>query len=1390
MVCKASTELYYFLSATYTAHLCNIQTFDIVDLSKYATFRAVKMVKEILVRSENRELKHTFLKTGGETGNLINELDWANTPLGIIELWPETLRISLGIMLSSNVPMFLVWGPDLAIFYNDSFRPFLNGSVTHSHTLGNAVKEVLRKEWQPVLDTLEAILKNDLYKAEDNIIAVNTRNNILQEVYLTLGYSTLFDQHGTASGVFVTCIENSTIIPAVIQSSSVRSQLTSVLMQSNAGIAQANIQGRIIEVNERYCQMLKYTREEILKMNLGELTHPDDVERNMLLLKDCIQNGNDFLMTKRYIRRDGQEIWVNNSVSLVIDSDGEKYLTAIAIDITAEKEKENRLYSSETRFRTLVAKAPVGTALFRGSEFYIDLANDVMLDYWEKNQDIVGKKIENVLSDVANKEFFTQIQEVFHTGIAYKVTGANFLSKKAATYYYDYSLTPLFNEDGSVYAILHMSSDVTATIQTQQQIAASHNELATMFDQSPVGIATLTTEDLIFKSANAFYGELVGRKPHEIIGKPLLEALPELTGQGFDDLLKVVVATGKPYIAKEVEVELFRNGKLEYVYVDLTYQINHNSGNYATGILVVATDVTSQVTTRRKVEESETKLHNLIAAAPAGIGLFVGRDLIIEYPNQTFIDIVGKGPNIEGLPLREAMPELITEGQAYLKILDDIFTTGVPFISPASLVKINQNGVLNDNYYNISYTPLHNAAGEIYAILDIAIDVTAQVHAQKAKEESEAHLQLLRDTVPAMIFYLDEEQRYCSYNSVFMEWFFVGQTEALGKTVREFIGEAAYAKTRAHLEVAYGGKQEKYEMFAPSRTGVDRWLSIVYTPNINSEGKVSGIIVHATDITQSKLTEIALRESESKLRSVLAAAPVAICLFVGEDLILESPNQPFIENANKGKAIEGLLLEDVLAGTDSAEFLETVQHVFRTGENFKANGIQGIRANGLEQHYHNISLTPILDATGQVYAVLYVSSDVTQEIVSIKKIEQAEESLRGAVELAELGTWSSDVATGKTTVSNRHAEMFGLQGTTMSIEEARSVIHPSDHKKVTEAFIAAQQEGSDGKYESEYKIINGITGQERIIHSIGKTYFDVDGKPLTISGTAKDITIQRELQLALESEVKLRTKELASVLEELQNSNKELEQSNDALKHSNEELAQFAYVASHDLQEPLRKIRFFADMLENKSSSLSQEAIIKKIGTSAERMRQLITDLLAFSRLIQPEKNYQSIDLNEIVNNIWVDFELMVQEKNAAITVENLPVIKAVGLQMNQLFYNLVSNSLKFASTTNRPQITITAQPVSHQYAAGFTKSTLAPTNYYHIIFKDNGIGFEKNYENQIFEIFKRLHPQNIYPGSGIGLALCRRIVMNHQGILYAESEVGVGSTFHIFLPDFSGDRI
>ena len=375
-----------------------------------------------------------------------------------------------------------------------------------------------------------------------------------------------------------------------------------------------------------------------------------------------------------------------------------------------------------------------------------------------------------------------------------------------------------------------------------------------------------------------------------------------------------------------------------------------------------------------------------------------------------------------------------------------------------------------------------------------------------------------------------------------------------------------------------------------------------------------------------------------------------------------------------------------------------------------------------------------------------------------------------------------DINEGKFCYSKRFVEWLGFSNDTKELDEAYDPVPEEYRQSVSAAIAAVIQPGSSGVYENEHPVINRVTGQVRIIHAQARIFYDAAGNPQVLRGTAQDVTEQRQLQLALEQQVQERTEELTAT-------NEQLAASNERLVHSNEELAQYAYVASHDLQEPLRKIRMFSGMLESKQTLASDNReLVTKIGQSAERMSMLIRDLLDFSRLLKSEMLVRPVDLAEITASVVNDFELTIGEKKAIITTGKMPVVQAIGLQMNQLFYNLLGNALKFSKPGIPPVIEISAEAISPEAAAEHIQKPLAFAQYYHIAITDNGIGFEVKYSEQIFEVFKRLHSREIYPGSGIGLALCRRIVENHNGRLYASSTPGVGTTFHLILPDKQQD--
>jgi two-component system CheB/CheR fusion protein len=247
-----------------------------------------------------------------------------------------------------------------------------------------------------------------------------------------------------------------------------------------------------------------------------------------------------------------------------------------------------------------------------------------------------------------------------------------------------------------------------------------------------------------------------------------------------------------------------------------------------------------------------------------------------------------------------------------------------------------------------------------------------------------------------------------------------------------------------------------------------------------------------------------------------------------------------------------------------------------------------------------------------------------------------------------------------------------------------------------------------------------------------------------------------------------------------------LHEANIELQHSNKNLEQFAYIASHDMQEPLRKIRTYSSILQSRNKKDLPDGVtemLTKIETSAERMSNLIKEVLNFSRILHHSgETFEKTDLNEIISEVLNDFDLLINDKHAVIHLERLPVIEAIPVQITQLFYNLVSNSLKFTKKGTDPIITISSKIVEGNDLGELT--TLDPKlSYCEITISDNGIGFDQKYADQIFLIFHRLHGRDQYTGTGIGLALCKTIVVNHNGEIFSVSHKNDGASFTIILP-------
>ncbi len=376
------------------------------------------------------------------------------------------------------------------------------------------------------------------------------------------------------------------------------------------------------------------------------------------------------------------------------------------------------------------------------------------------------------------------------------------------------------------------------------------------------------------------------------------------------------------------------------------------------------------------------------------------------------------------------------------------------------------------------------------------------------------------------------------------------------------------------------------------------------------------------------------------------------------------------------------------------------------------------------------------------------------------KVEKANIMLTEAEKLAQIGSWEWDIPSNKVLWSDGVYKVYQLSPDTFtpSYEAFIDIIHKEDREKVVQTIHEAMEEKKS--YHIEFR--ETASGQGKIIYAVGVARLDNKGNLIGYYGIIGNITQQRSYE-------------------------KQLEDFNTALKKSNEELEEFAYVASHDLQEPLRKIRAFGDRLMFKYGhevEMPGREYIMKMMDGAERMQILIQDLLAFSRVSRDAGDKMPVDLNEAVKAVLEDLQLSISESNTDIQIEKLPSLPSANpVQMHQLFLNLISNAIKFRKENIAPKIKIKCKIVKGDSLSLLDQNIPAQKSFYEIIIHDNGIGFDEKYLDRIFTIFQRLHGRNEYKGTGIGLAVCKKICSNHGGYISARSDGKTGSDFIVYLP-------
>ncbi|MBC7410246.1 MAG: PAS domain-containing protein [Arcicella sp.] len=420
---------------------------------------------------------------------------------------------------------------------------------------------------------------------------------------------------------------------------------------------------------------------------------------------------------------------------------------------------------------------------------------------------------------------------------------------------------------------------------------------------------------------------------------------------------------------------------------------------------------------------------------------------------------------------------------------------------------------------------------------------------------------------------------------------------------------------------------------------------------------------------------------------------------------------------------------------------------------------------------------PCLDKYGNVIRVFGTSEDITelsklkntleykvQELSKVyEELKKSKDLFKEAESLMSYGSFDWEVKNDVLMFSDGLRRLFGGSkiakvSQKLTYEFFISRLHKDDVVRVKEIIEKAIR--SKKTYSFEYRLTD-LDGKEKTVHTQGWVTKSNENGSIRLTGNTVDIT-----------EIKIYEKELRHKIEELNRSNQDLEQ--------------FAYIASHDLQEPLRKIMAFGERLSSKYSehlSTDGQFYISRMMDAANRMKILMENLLSYSRVSIKAEPVELVDLGVIIESVLSDLEMKIQDVDAQITLKSMPTINALPTQMHQLFQNLISNSLKFVKQNEKPIIRIEASLVSKEEME-LTTFNFGNNKYHKIVVSDNGIGFDAEYSEKIFLIFQRLHGRSEFEGTGLGLAITKKIIDNHQGFIVAESEVNKGSKFTVYLPN------
>ena len=715
---------------------------------------------------------------------------------------------------------------------------------------------------------------------------------------------------------------------------------------------------------------------------------------------------------------------------------------------------------------------------------------------------------------------------------------------------------------------------------------------------------------------------------------------------------------------------------------------------------------------------SEQRYRTLVENFPNGAVALVDEDLRYRVAGGTPVDAdVEGGDDLEGVSIREAITDELAD------VLKPRYQAALH--GESSTFEYEHAG----KHSRFHIVPVRDDDGDVTGAMGMSQDITERREAQQRLETSERRYRTLVESFPdGSVGLFNEELEYTAVGGQLLDQLDITAEERVGYHISELYPDDLVGTLEPRFRAAIAGESSEFDIEYHGRH-----LRAHTVPVRDGDGDVYAGMLVISDVTSRVETRRELRESEAKFRMLAENLEEVVGMMDanGEELIYVNPAFESVWGSDRAALFDDpTVFLDAVYEADrprvEAAFDAIPEEVF--DEEFRV-----VRPDGSVRWLH-ARFRQVEDADSGMVRTVGIGEDITERMERERDLERALGLLEQTERTADVGGWEVDADTMSVYWTDNLLELLDVDDEQPSLEEALAIFHEDDQPAVRETLETALDTGEEFDIETRIRTEGDAV---RWLRLQGRAETD-DGEVVSVRGAAHDIT-----------EHKRREQRLAA---------------------SNERLEQFAYAVSHDLQEPLRMVSSYVQLLERRyADELDEDAgeFIDYAVDGADRMREMITHLLEYSRVTTRGSPLEPTDAEAVLESVRDDLHLRIEETDATVTADDLPTVTADAEQLGQVFQNLLSNALKY-SGDEPPRVHVGAERTGEMWQFTVT---------------DEGVGIDPTHHDRVFELFESAHTDDGTASSGIGLALCERIVDRHGGDIWVESTAGEGATFHFTMP-------